>query len=126
MKTILLVEDNPGDQKLFEEFIKEEKIDCELIIAASANDSINMIFRHKPDVIIMDINMPGLPGDDFVFLLRGNSATKHIPIIFLTGLQDKIISSPDGISIEGKIFPLLSKPADPQQLKKVILKFIGQ
>ena len=125
MLTILLVEDNPGDQKLFEDVLKELDLDSELILASSARESIDLIYSQKPDLIVMDVKMPGLSGEDFVRLLQDRATARFIPIIFITGNKELIAKYPMGISIDDKIYPILSKPPDPLLIRKVISKLIS-
>jgi signal transduction histidine kinase/ActR/RegA family two-component response regulator len=81
--TILYVEDNPANLKLVEEIISFRP-DLKLISAPDGHLGIELARAHQPDIILMDINLPGLNGIDAVKLLATDPRTAHIPVIALT------------------------------------------
>jgi len=81
--TVLYVEDNPANLKLVEEIISFRP-DLKLISAPDGHLGIELARAHQPDIILMDINLPGLNGIDAVKLLATDPRTAHIPVIALT------------------------------------------
>ncbi len=81
--TVLYVEDNPANLKLVEEIISFRP-DLKLISAPDGHLGIELARAHQPDIILMDINLPGLNGMDAVKLLANDPRTAHIPVIALT------------------------------------------
>ncbi|WP_342117900.1 ATP-binding protein [Pseudoduganella sp. OTU4001] len=81
--TVLYVEDNPANLKLVEEIISFRP-DLKLISAPDGHLGIELARAHQPDIILMDINLPGLNGIDAVKLLHTDPRTAHIPVIALT------------------------------------------
>ncbi|WP_229502696.1 ATP-binding protein [Pseudoduganella guangdongensis] len=81
--TILYVEDNPANLKLVEEIISFRP-DLKLLSAPDGHLGIELARAHQPDMILMDINLPGLSGLDAVKLLHTDPRTAHIPVIALT------------------------------------------
>lgn len=81
--TILYVEDNPANLKLVEEIISFRP-DLRLLSAPDGHLGIELARAHQPDIILMDINLPGLNGIDAVKLLHTDPRTAHIPVIALT------------------------------------------
>ncbi|HEY0588865.1 MAG TPA: ATP-binding protein [Pseudoduganella sp.] len=81
--TVLYVEDNPANLKLVEEIISFRP-DLQLISAPDGHLGIELARAHQPDIILMDINLPGLNGIDAVKLLATDPRTAHIPVIALT------------------------------------------
>lgn len=123
---VLLVEDNPGDQKLMQEVIEESGLSIELSVLNQAKEITSVAEKMDVKLILMDVMMPGLPGGDAVRLLRNNSKTKHIPIVFLTGVwarKDEEDSS-KGITIEGQLYPALSKPINLKRFVSVVNKYV--
>ena len=124
MLKILLVEDNLGDQALFTEALDDAGIECKLMQANSAQGSLNMLYNNKPDLVIMDINLPGLSGSEFVALFQnGPEATRSQKVIFLTGAEIDgyyydLISKE--ILVREKKYPVLKKPVNSTELKKII------
>ena len=118
---ILLVEDNPGDQRLFMDAVSEARILCQLSFADSGEAALEEIRSQKPDLIFMDVIMPGLSGGDLARKLDEDISTQLIPIIFLTGVFNEAYSK--GINVAEKTYPALSKPINAQKLKHIILGF---
>jgi CheY-like chemotaxis protein len=82
-RTLLYVEDNPANLMLVEQII-EGIPSLRMFSATDGNAGVASARTHLPDVILMDINLPGISGTDAMKLLRKDPATKHIPIIALT------------------------------------------
>ncbi len=83
VRTILYVEDNPANLELVEQLIAR-RADLRLLSAADGKVGIEYARSYMPDVILMDINLPGLSGIEAMTLLRANRLTAHIPIIALS------------------------------------------
>ena len=81
--TILYVEDNPASQKLMEEIVGRVP-NLALISARDAESGLELAKEHRPDVIVMDINLPGVDGFEALKRLREIEHTRHIPVIALT------------------------------------------
>lgn len=86
-KTILLIEDNTEILDNTTEILTLEGFD--VIGANSGEDGLMMVAQHLPDLVISDIQMPGLNGYEVLENIRSNKATKDIPFIFLTASAQK-------------------------------------
>jgi signal transduction histidine kinase/AmiR/NasT family two-component response regulator len=82
-RTLLYVEDNPANLELVEQIIARRP-DLHLLSAADANLGIEFARAYLPEVILMDINLPGISGVEAMRILRADAATAHIPIIALS------------------------------------------
>jgi CheY-like chemotaxis protein len=88
---VLMVDDNPGDLQMIEEAFKDCRIDVAFHSARHASDALEHLTRHEvcgtplPDVVILDLNMPGMGGRDFISIVRGDRAWRHIPIVVFSG-----------------------------------------
>jgi PAS domain S-box-containing protein len=80
IRTVLYVEDNPANLTLVEQLLAR-RADLRLISARNANLGIEMARVSQPDVILMDINLPGLSGLEALEILRQQELTAHIPIV---------------------------------------------
>ncbi len=83
LRTLLYVEDNPANLLLVEQII-EGHPDIRMLSAREARKGIALARDHLPDVILMDINLPGISGTEALKILLGNPVTLHIPVIALS------------------------------------------
>ena len=83
LRTLLYVEDNPANLKLVEQLIARRP-DMRLLSARDGTSGIALARIHLPDVILMDINLPGISGIEALKILREDPATAHIPVIALS------------------------------------------
>jgi len=82
MSLILIVEDNEKNMKLVRDVLRVKGYDT--LEAVTAEDGIKLASERKPDLILMDIHLPGMNGIEALHVLRGNSDTAPIPVIAVT------------------------------------------
>jgi len=82
-KTILYIEDNPTNLRLMQEVIRQIP-DMQMLSAHNAEIGLAVARENKTDIILMDINLPGMSGIDALKVLRTHSNTSEIPVIALT------------------------------------------
>jgi CheY-like chemotaxis protein len=80
LRTLLYVEDNPANLRLVEQIIVRHPSTC-LLSAANATAGIRLARDTRPDVILMDINLPGMSGFEALKILRSDHATSRIPVV---------------------------------------------
>jgi len=83
VRTLLYVEDNPANLKLVEQLIARRP-DMRLLTASDGPSGIETARSMKPDLILMDINLPGMSGIKALQILRDDPATMHIPVVALS------------------------------------------
>ena len=83
LRTLLYVEDNPANLKLVEQLIARRP-DMRLLTARDGNLGIELARANQPEVILMDINLPGISGIEALKILREDPATAHIPVVALS------------------------------------------
>ncbi|HAF44283.1 MAG TPA: hybrid sensor histidine kinase/response regulator, partial [Gallionellaceae bacterium] len=81
--TLLYVEDNPANMKLVEQIIARHP-EFKLLSAVTGDSGIDIARQSMPDVILMDINLPGISGFEAMKILRDDPATAAIPIIAIS------------------------------------------
>ena len=126
-KTVLIVDDEPDAV----EFVEVALSELGGIATVSANDGVNGLQKAKeakPDLIILDVQMPGKNGFDVFVDLKKEASTKDIPVIMLTGVADKV-----GIRFSGKDMgefmgeepdAYIEKPVNPDDLQKTVSKLL--
>lgn len=85
---ILIIEDNPSNMKLAADVLKKTR-NHEILEAMDADAGIALVRESLPDLVLMDINMPGMDGLTATRLLKGDTKTRHIRIVAVTALAMK-------------------------------------
>src|ERR1700694_1303975 len=106
LRTLLYVEDNPANLMLVEDLIARRP-DIRLLSAADGNRGIEIARASRPDVILMDINLPGISGIQALQILRADPATAHIPVVALSA---NAIPRDIEKGLEAGFFRYLTKP----------------
>jgi two-component system cell cycle response regulator DivK len=87
MAKILVIEDNPANMKLA--VLLLHKVGHEVVSAVDAENGIAMARGDQPDLILMDVQLPGMDGLTATGILKQDGSTAHIPIIALTAMAMK-------------------------------------
>jgi CheY-like chemotaxis protein len=125
LRTLLYVEDNPANLKLIEQLIARRP-DMRLLTATDGHLGIQLARAHQPEVILMDINLPGISGIEALKILREDPATAHIPVVALSAN-----AMPRDVEkgLQAGFFRYLTKPIRVDEFMDtldVALKFAGQ
>lgn len=121
---ILLVEDNPGDVRLTREALKEGKIHNNLHVAADGVEAMAFLRRQgphenavRPDLILLDLNLPRKDGFEVLRDLKEDEALKRIPVVVLTtsSAERDILAS---YNLHANCF--VTKPVDIDQFIQVV------
>ena len=83
MRTLLYVEDNPANLELVEQIIARHS-NIRLLTAINGSIGIEVAVASQPDVILMDINLPGINGFEAMKILHQDPVTAHIPVVALS------------------------------------------
>lgn len=110
--TILIVDDESQNRKLLEVLLRHEGYLT--LSAANGEEALASIARRIPDLILLDIMMPGMDGYQVARLLKASPATSNIPIILVTALTDRGARLA-GLDAGAEEF--LTKPVDRAELK---------
>ena len=82
---ILIVDDEIINSTLLDNILNTE---YDTRIVNSGADALDFVKKHKPDIILLDIVMPGMDGLEVLTALKGNETTRDIPVIIITGVND--------------------------------------
>ncbi|MDB4927833.1 MAG: hypothetical protein JWM10_317, partial [Myxococcaceae bacterium] len=108
---ILIVDDERLNRELLEVMLAREG--CEVSSAESGEDALAQVARRPPDLILLDVMMPGMDGYEVARRLKRDAATRNIPVIILSALDDRPARL-RGLNAGAEDF--LSKPVDHAEL----------
>jgi CheY-like chemotaxis protein len=116
LRTLLYVEDNPANLSLVEQLVARCS-DMRLLSARNGNLGIQIARDSLPEVILMDINLPGLSGLDALKILRADPVTAHIPVVALSAN-----AMPHDIrrGLEAGFFRYLTKPINVSEFMETL------
>jgi len=86
-KKILIVDDEKMNIVALAHFLKQQ---YEIIVAVDGASALEAAEKHVPDIILLDVLMPGMNGFDVLVKLKNSTTTMHIPVIFITGLSGAV------------------------------------
>ena len=88
---ILLIEDDPEDIELTQEALESSRLVVNLNVVHDAEEALSYLQKQgeykdkpRPDIIWLDLNLPGMSGQEFLEAVRKDKATNHIPVVVLT------------------------------------------
>ena len=108
---ILIVDDERRNRDLIEVMLSAEGYN--LLTASSGEEAIDTVASERPDLVLLDVMMPGMDGYQVAMRLKGHAETAHIPIIMLSALDDRN-SRMHGLSAGAEDF--LTKPVNRTEL----------
>jgi len=114
--TILIVDDEPSGRDTLESILEPEGYN--LVMAADGYQALEIALAIRPDVILLDVMMPGMNGFEVCRRIRGEKQLAEIPILFLTALDDRQ-SLLNGLDAGADEF--ISKPYDRYELRARLL-----
>jgi CheY-like chemotaxis protein len=123
---ILLVEDNEGDIILTLDAFEESKIKTDISVVKNGQEALDFLFRRgeytkaeKPDLILLDINIPIYNGHEVLRQIKTDDALKKIPVIMLTTSSSQ---KDVNLAYENHSNSYVKKPLDMEEFLQAILK----
>jgi two-component system cell cycle response regulator DivK len=110
-KRILVIEDHEENRRILRLLLGSARY--EVIEAATGEDGVRMAETDRPDLILMDIQLPGLDGYEATRSIKGNPALRHIPIIVVTSYA---LSGEEKKAFEAGCDAYVTKPFVPREL----------
>lgn len=119
-KKIVVIDDSKVQLRAMSELMKNQ---YEVVTASTGRGGIDILKQDGADLVLLDYSMPGLDGKETLEILRSHEETKNIPVIFITGDDDK-----EDIVEVLKLHPqgYLLKPVKPERLFRAIQEVLGE
>ena len=118
-KRILVVEDQEDNRQILRDLLAS--VDYEMVEAENGQEALTAVAEHKPDLILMDIQLPIMDGYEATRRIKADPATKNIPIIVVTSYA---LSGDEGKAREAGCDAYVTKPYSPRQLLAKIREYL--
>ncbi len=119
--TVLYIEDNPDNRLLVKRVLLSE--DYALLEAGNAHEALEVLRRARPDLILMDINMPDVDGYSLTAQIKAMPGFERVPILALTA---NVMRGDKEKTLEAGCDGYIQKPIDIDQLSREIEKYIAR
>jgi CheY-like chemotaxis protein len=116
---VLVVEDNPLNLELMVALLEHES--CEVLAAESADEALALARRSPPDLILIDVQLPGMTGYEATRHLKAEPATATIPVVALTA---NVMRGEEARATEVGCEAYLTKPLEAQVLRGTLRRFL--
>jgi signal transduction histidine kinase/ActR/RegA family two-component response regulator len=120
-KTLLYIEDDVSNFYLLERILESRK-DIKLLSAVQGRLGLELALEHRPDLILLDLNLPDMPGEQLLRKLKADARTSEIPVIAVTG--EAAGDRPDALRGLGAV-DVLMKPYRVQELMTLLNRAMG-
>ena len=120
-KRVLCIEDKVSNMRLVGRIVEAEKHD--FLSAADGPAALGLIEQERPDLILLDINIPGVDGLEIARRLKANAALSTIPIIATTA---NVLIGDRERCLEAGCDAYLPKPLDVRELQDVLRAYLGR
>ncbi|MBN36810.1 MAG: two-component system response regulator [Rhodospirillaceae bacterium] len=119
-KTVLIVEDNELNMKLFNDLLDANG--SSVLQAFNGESAFTLAKEHHPDLVIMDVQLPGASGLEVTQWLKAEDSTKDIPVVAVTALAMKG-DEEEALSVGCDAY--IAKPISVHQLLDTVKQFLG-
>jgi len=119
MALVLLVEDDEDSRRIVRTLLT--RAGHEMVEAVTGPEGVAAAQAHLPDLILMDLQLPGYDGFEATRRLKANPALQHIPILAVTSY---VMSDDESRALEAGCDGYVSKPFSPRQLLETIRDFL--
>ena len=120
-KRVLCIEDNVSNMRLVGRIVEAEKHD--FLMAADGSTALGLIQSERPDLILLDINIPGVNGLEIARRLKADAALANIPIIATTA---NVLVGDRELCLEAGCDAYLPKPLDVRELQEILREYLGR
>ena len=120
-KSILIVEDNQTNAQLLKDVLVIKGY--EVFIVTNGDDALASMEASKPDLVLMDVQLPGMDGYEVTRKMRDNPETKELPVIAVTAYA---LKGDKEKAMDAGCDGYMSKPINTRELPKMVENLIGK
>lgn len=118
-KSILVVDDEPDIMEIAT--VRLRHLGYKILTAFDAEEALTLLQNNTPELIILDLLLPNMQGDELCRCLKSDAKFKTIPIILFTASAVRVLDKVEEIGADDYII----KPFEPEELLRKVRKFIG-
>jgi CheY-like chemotaxis protein len=115
-RTVLYVEDNPADARLVREYLRGFDW-AELVLAGSRDEALRSVEERVPELVLLDLSLPGGNGMHFIRDLRQAERTRYVPVVVFSGSNRP---SDVRLCLSAGASAFVRKPADPEAYRRAL------
>jgi len=121
-KRVLVVDDDPEARAMLAKILKEEH--ATVVAAASGDEAMTLVTQSPPDLVLLDLMMPGMSGFEMVARMRALPAATSIPVMIVSA---KELTAEDVLTLNGHIQRFVAKGSiEPEGLTNAVRQLLGQ
>ncbi len=117
MKMVLVVDDEPVLADLLRDILRDEGYD--VVVAADGRAALDLLTRERPDLVLMDVMMAGLGGQEAYLAMRSGEGLPQVPVVMMS-------AAVRADRLDPSIAAFLPKPFDLDQLLALVARLIGR
>jgi DNA-binding response OmpR family regulator len=118
--TILIVDDETSFLDILQIIL--QRAGYRTLVTTNGKEGLNMVYQHKPDLVVLDDMLPGISGGDICMTLKNDAAVKHIPVILYSAgprVRERDFIRQIGANAT------MSKPFKPKDVVQIVSGFLG-
>ena len=116
---MLVVEDNPVNLELVTALLEEQE--CEVLVAMTGDAALHLLRESHPDIVLLDVQLPGMSGYQVTRLIKADPALADIPVVALTA---HAMANEDVRARDAGCDAFLTKPIDIRAFKEILQRFL--
>ena len=119
---VLYIEDNLSNIELVDQILSSQRPDIRLLFDTHGNNALPLAIEHRPNLILLDLNLPDIHGNEVFAMLQENELTKDIPVVVISA--DAMPHQLEKLLLAG-VKDYLTKPLDIKVFLKIVDEFLG-
>jgi CheY-like chemotaxis protein len=116
---VLVIEDNPLSRELV--FAVLESLGCDIVTAGSAEEGLELAQSLEPDLILLDLRLPGMSGYEAIRVIREHPVLRSVPVVAVTA---QAMQGDEATALRAGFDAYLSKPIDNRRLRELVRGYL--
>jgi len=122
---VLIAEDSKLQRSVLASIVQARK-DFQVLEAENGDTAMAMIEKEKPDIVMLDVEMPGLNGLEICYKMKQNPKLAHIPVMIITATSQKSTKSDEELKVRSRADDYITKPFQSADVYKRLDKLLKE